>query len=214
MKTALTMIAALLLGWAEVALACRVIDSPLEQLFGAWFRGPARTDIASRSEAWAGRTTLASGSASVVVSTSNVKSNSLILPFVEVALPSEYTTRGIISIVSGTGTGVASTTAVFSGQAILIAMQNLTSQPSGYPRGFRVNSIVDGVSFGVATVDSLAPVGTSLIHWNIPEAVPAGIKVNTITEEGYFTLGWADGRPRPRDVTVMWEVRLPGRTSV
>ena len=63
------------------------------------------------------------------------------------------------------------------------------------------------------TVDSLLVQGTQVIGWHIPEAVPHGIKVNTITEGSYFTLGWADGRARPRDVTLMWEVKLPGRTT-
>lgn len=189
------------------------VASPLESLFAAWFRGPATIDVASQVAQFAGLTTLSSGSTSVTVSTSNVKSNSLIFPLVNVALPAAYAVRGQFSLASGDTSGVASTTAVYSGMNILLMMQSTTSQLSGFPRGVRVNSIVDGVSFQVITTDSLQVQGTQVIGWHIPEAVPQGIKVNTITESGYFTLGWADGRPRPRDVTVMWEMKLPGRTT-
>ena len=212
MHKILMLVAALLFGWAEVALGSKVNANPLEQLFAPWFKGPSFVDIASSDTTFAGRTTLASGSTSVVVSTSNVKSNSIIIPHVEVALAAAYTTRGQFTLASGDTSGVASTTAIYSGMNILLMMQSTTSQLSGFPRGVRVNSIVDGVSFQVIAVDSLQVQGTQVIGWTIPEAVPQGLKVNTITESGYFTLGWADGRARPVDVTVMWEVKLPGRT--
>ncbi len=52
---------------------------PLELLWRAFFRGPPFTLAASHQYQFAGRTTLSSGSATVVVSTSVVKSDSIIL---------------------------------------------------------------------------------------------------------------------------------------
>jgi hypothetical protein len=51
----------------------------LEQLFRAVLRGPIQTKATSAAGQWAGLTTLSSGSATVVISTSNVNSNSIIL---------------------------------------------------------------------------------------------------------------------------------------
>ena len=78
-------------------------------------------------------------------------------------------------------------------------------------RPLRVNSLVNGVSFALSTVDSGAlGFAAGTIMWSIPETMPQGIKVNTISDGGYFVLGWADGEPRPVDVTVMWEIKKPG----
>ncbi len=52
--------------------------SKLEQLFGAVFQGPPTTKANSNASQWAGLTTLNSGSTTAVVSTTNVKSNSII----------------------------------------------------------------------------------------------------------------------------------------
>ena len=212
MKTSLTLLFALLFGWAEGALACRASLPVLEALFAPWFKGPSFIKISSNAAQFAGRTTINSGSATQVVSTSNVRSDSLISQTLQAALPAAYTTQGQISLASGATSGTASTTAIYSGMNVLLTLEGLTSQLSGFPRGLRVNSIVNGVSFLVATVDSLQLQGVTanVAQWSIPEAVPQGIKVNTISDSGYFVLGWADGEPRPVDVTVMWEVKRPG----
>lgn len=202
---------AFLLGWVEGALACRV-QTPLELLFAPWFRGPSFTDIASHANQFAGRTTLASGSSSVVVSTTNVKSDSLVFPHVEVALPTAYVVRGQTSIVSGNVSATASSSAIYSGMNVSLSMETATAQAS-LGVGLRVMSLVNGVSFAIATANSADVLGTVVAHWDIPEAKPHGIKVNTISEGGYFTLGWADDRPRPVDVTVMWEIKAPGKTT-
>lgn len=214
MRTALLILYFALFGWAESALACRIVN-PKELLFNPQQKGPFFTDIASKAEQFAGRTTLNSGSASVVVSTVNVRSNSLIFPVVQVALPAAYVVRGQAALNSGDNSVTASSSAIYSGMNIMLTLEGLTSQLSGYPRGLRVNSIVNGVSFLIATVDSLQVQGVTanVAQWAIPEAVPQGIKVNTISDSGYFTLGWADGRARPVDTTIMWECKLPGRTT-
>ena len=50
----------------------------LEQLFGPMLRGPLSTKANSSANQWAGRTAIASGAVSQVVSTTAVKSNCLI----------------------------------------------------------------------------------------------------------------------------------------
>ncbi len=197
------------LAWAECALAAPIRMPVLESLFAPFFRGPSTIKTNSEKTQFAGRTTLGSGQASVTVSTAVVQSGSLIFPHVNVALPAAYSTNGQLSLVSGSNTGVVSTSAIYSGMNVMLTLEGLTSQLSGYPRGVRVNSIVNGVSFGVATVDSMQLQGTNAVHWRIPEAIPEGLKVNTISDGSYFTIGWADGEPRPVDTVVMWEVKNP-----
>ena len=197
--------------YAELALGCQIY--PLELVQRALLRGPLMTNITSSPNQWSGRTTIASGSATQTVSTFSINSDSILNLALEVALPAGYTTRGQISVVSGDISGVASTTAVFSGQAILTSFQSETAASSaGAVMGMlRVNSIVDGVSFAISTTNSAAfGHEAGLLNWAIPQAEPRGIKVNSISSGNYFTLGWADGQAKPRDVTVMWEVR---RTS-
>ena len=55
-----------------------MVGKPLELLFRPLLRGPAYTEANSGPSQFAGRTTLSSGSATVVISTSVVKSDSLI----------------------------------------------------------------------------------------------------------------------------------------
>jgi hypothetical protein len=66
-----------LAAFAQTAQACWV-RAPLELLFGAFLKGPLMTKTASDANQFAGRTTLSSGSATVVVSTKLVNSDSII----------------------------------------------------------------------------------------------------------------------------------------
>ena len=212
MKRALLLLVSALVGWSEGSLACQVGPmKPLELLFAPFFKGPSFIRTNSHGAQFAGRTTLASGSASQVVSTSNVASDSLIFPQIHVALAAAYTTQGRTSLVSADITKTISTTAIYSGAIVNVAMEAETALSSGVERAFRVNSVVNGISFALSTIDSNPSglTGTNLI-WALPNAVPQGIKVNTISDGGYFVLGWADGLARPVDVTLMWEVKRPG----
>lgn len=194
------------LAW-YAASAVALWTTPIELLRRAFLKGPMMFDIRSSPDQFAGRTTLSSGSATVTVSTRQVNSDSLLKTFIEAALPAAYTTQGTISVVSGGTTGTASTTAVYSGQIVDFTVLNNTSQLSGVGRGFRINSVVDGVSFAATTDDGQGiTAGTAVLGWRIEEAIPQGLKVNTIGV-GFFTMGWADGRARPVDSTVHWEVR-------
>ena len=198
--------------YAEVALGCNIY--PLEIVHRALMRGPLMTNISSSPNQWSGRTTINSGSATAVVSTFSINSDSILNLAIQAALPAGYTTRGqITGIVSGNASGVASTTAVYSGQTIHATLMTETAPASlgGLQNGLRVNSIVDGVSFAISTANSSAiGVLAATFGWSIPQAEPRGIKVNSISSRNYFILGWADGAARPVDTTVMWEIR---RTS-
>ena len=210
MTKLITMILAALLGWSEAALACRAGIPPLEVLFSPWFRGPATIDINSDATQFAGRTTLSSGSASQVVSTANVKSDSLIYMAPQVALAAGYTFLGRTAIASGLSTSPASTTAIYSGDIVQATFESLNDLTSGM--ALRVDSIVDGVSFSLATTNGLTTVSSGAVAmWQIAAKDPSRLKVNTISDSEYFTVGWADGRARPVDVTVMWEIKKAGK---
>lgn len=214
MKRTFALFAAILALWTEGALGCQVGPmKPLELLFAPFFKGPSFIRTNSHGAQFAGRTTISSGSASQVVSTSNVDSASLILPAVQTALPAAYLTQGIISAISADNTWTASTSAIYSGMVVNYGLRAETALSSVgvSARPLRVNSVVDRVSFALSTVDSGAlGFAAATIMWELPAAKPQGIKVNTISDGGYFTLGWADGQARPVDVTVMWEIKRPG----
>ncbi len=180
--------------------------TPTEALFRPLMRGPIMTKSTSAANQWAGRTTISSGSASQVVSTSNVNSDSLIAAAVQVSLPAAYTFLGRTAIASGTSFGTASTTAIYSGDIVLANWESPNAITSG--QALRVDSIVNGVSFAIATANSLTTVASGAVAmWNIRAKDPAAVTVNTINPGGYFVLAWADGRSRPVDTTVMWEVK-------
>ena len=196
-----------LAGVTERALGCAI--TPLELLFRPMFKSAAMLDITSKQNVqYAGRTTLESGSTTVTVSTQQVNSDSLINALVQVSLPGAYFTKGLLSIAAGAKTATQSTTAVYSGQYIGLSFNSVVDQASGNGRGFRVDSIVGGVSFAVVTEDGQnVTSGPANIGWNIPHAEPRGTIVTTIAPGAYFTLGWADGQARPVDTTLMWELR-------
>lgn len=195
--------------YTKAALACPIY--PLEILLRPLLKGPSVTLANSGPNQFAGRTTLASGSATVTVSTFQVQSDSLLSLHAQVALPAAYATQGEASIAAGAASATASTTAIYSGQYVGIAFRNETNQASGAGRGFRTSSIVGGVSFAIATDDGQnVTSGPAIVGWRIFDAIPEGLKVNTISPGNFFTLGWADGRTRPIDTAVMWEMR---RTS-
>ncbi len=184
------------------------MTTPAELVRRGLLKGPLITMANSSPNQWAGQTTLSSGSATVTVSTFQVNSDCLIQTTVLAALPAAYTTRGRSSIAAGVATATVSTTAVYSGQVIGLAWQGASNQASGQGRAFRVDSIVDGVSFAITTEDGQnVSSGPALPMWSIAQAEPYGIKVNTISPNNFFTMGWADQQARPVDVTLMFEVR-------
>ena len=203
-----TRIVARLLGlltlYAQCALSAQV--NPIELLFRPLLKGPMMVEVASDANAAAGLTTLNSGSATVTLSTAAISSGSIINFAVQAALAAGYTTQGRTQVLSGIATGTVSTTAVYSGQVIALAFETAANVTSGVGKGIRVDSIVDGVSFAITATDSFGYPGTINAMWRIPQAVPEGLKVNTVAA-GYAILGWADGQARPVDVTVMWETR-------
>lgn len=190
--------------YSELALGCQIY--PLELVQRAFMRGPIVTRINSDVSQWAGRTTLASGSATVTVSTRTVNSDSLVFTALEVALPAGYSTQGRTNIASGVATGTASTTAIYSGDVVQLTWETPNDITSGM--ALAVNSIVDGVSFSIRTSNALTTVASGgVAMWRIAGKDMEGVKVNTISPGNFFTLGWANKQSRPRDATVLWEIR-------
>lgn len=178
----------------------------LELLFRPFLKGPLHTKAGSAANQWAGLTTLGSGSATVTVSTNLVNSDSILLFSPQVALAAGWATQGRTAIASGLSIGTASTPAVYSGDVIGISWESPNAITSG--QALRVDSIVNGISFAIATSNSLTTVASGAVAmWKIHGKDPVGIKVNTISDGGRFTLGWADGIARPFSTTVMWEMR-------
>ncbi len=210
MKRTLALFAAVLALWTEGALGCQVGPmKPLELLFAPFFKGPSFIRTNSHGAQFAGRTTISSGSASQVVSTSNVASDSLIGLAAQVALPAGYTFVGRTAIASGLATAPASTTAIYSGDIVLATFESPNALTSGM--ALRVDSIVNGISFSLATTNGLTTIASGAVAmWEISAKDPSRLKVNTISDGSYFTIGWADGRARPVDVVVMWETKRPG----
>lgn len=208
MRLILAVLMGLMGAYAEHALGCRI--TPIEALFRPLLRGPLMSKTASASNQFAGRTTISSGSVSATVSTFSVNSDSLIFAVPQCAMPAGYNTKGLIQVLSGISTGVASTTALYSGAVVELSWIGVNA-PQGGP--IRVQSIVNnglpGGSFTIALTSATISSGAA-IAYEVPSAEPSGIVVSTISPKGFFTLGWADQQPRPIDVAVMWEIR---RTS-
>ena len=187
--------------------------TPAETLYRPLLRGPIMTKASSASNQWAGRTTIASGSTSQVVSTSNVNSDTIFNLTLEAAAPEAYVAQGIVSFANSAALSVtASTSAVYSGYAVNVSLTTETNISSaGLSHPLCVRSIVDGVSFAIATADG-ASIGhaAAVANWEIPRAKIGGVKVNSISSGTHFILGWMDNVARPIDATVMWEIR---RTS-
>ena len=199
---------ALLVAYAQAALALHIGPTPIEVFQRPLIKSAPLMRTSSHAAQYAGRTTISSGSATQVVSTSVVNSDSLIYTLLQVALPAAYTTQGWAAIAAGAASATASTTAVYSGQQIDLMYSAVADQSSGIGRGFRVNSVVDGISFAVVTDDGQnVTSGPARVGWRIPDAIPQGLKVNTISSAGYFIFGWSDQKSRPVDVTAMWEIR-------
>lgn len=195
-----------LAAYAQGALACHAGPTPIETLVRPIFKSAPLVSIASKSNAFAGRTTLASGSSTVVVSTNIVNSDSLIGMHVQAALVAAFATQGRIDIASGLATGTASTPAVYSGDVINPSWESPNNITSGM--SLRVNSIVDGVSFALTTGNGLTVQASGAVAmWKIHGKDAQGIKVNTISPGGHFIVGWADGVARPFNSTIMWEIR-------
>lgn len=192
--------------YAQGALALHIGPTPIETFERPLFKSAPLVRTNSHAAQYAGRTTLSSGSVSVTVSTRAVNSDSLIYPNAQVAIPAAFTVQGRTSIASGLSTGTASTTAIYSGDVVYVGLESPNATTSA--QALRIDSIVNGVSFAIATTNSLTTVGSGgVAMWKIFAKEPAGIKVNTISPAAHFVLGWADGVARPYDTTIMWEIR-------
>ena len=199
-----TLVAAALAWYAESVLGCPT--TPAESIARGLLKAPLITPANSGPNQWAGRTTLSSGSASVTVSTQQVNSDSMIFTTIEAALVAGYTTQGRVNIASGTSFGTASTVAIYSGDVVGLAWESPNAITSG--QALRVDSIVGGISFAIATSNSLTTVASGAVAmWKLHGKDPDQVKVNSIRSGSYFTVGWPNGIAKPVDATVMWELR-------
>lgn len=196
----------LLASYAQVALALHIGPTPIETFERPLFKSAPLVRTNSHAAQYAGRTTIASGSVSQVVSTFAVGSDSNIYTNPQVAVPAGYVVQGRTAIASGLSTGTASTTAIYSGDVVALTWESTNAITSG--QALRVDSIVGGVSFSIATANSLTVVASGAVAmWKLQGREIGQINVNTISPAGFFTLAWADGRPRALDVPIMWEIR-------
>ena len=178
---------------------------PVERLQRPQFMSPPIADGRSLSNAFVGRLSIASGSATGTVSTTNAKSDMVLGHAIEANIAAEFITAGLMSIVSGAGYGTASTTAITSG-AIVEALPRMADVASGFGSAVKANSIVDGVSFAIGTQDGIGPGATANVMWRIHGKDPGPVKVTTVVDGAFFTLGWADGLARPYNATVHWQI--------
>ena len=102
----------LLSKYVQAVLACAI--TPIEVLQRALLRGPLSTRAASHANQWAGRTTLSSGSATAVVSTTIVNSDSLIF----------FSMEGNANVSSGTAIRPTEVKTISSGGYFTIGTQD------------------------------------------------------------------------------------------
>ena len=190
--------------YAALAVVARI--TPIELLQRPMIKSAPMIKTNSDAGQFAGRTTLSSGSATVTVSTRIVNSDSILHMTPQAALEAGYTTQGRTGIASGLSIGTASTPAVYSGDVIHATWESPNALNSG--QALRVDSIVGGVSFAIATANSLTTIASGAVAmWKIMGKDPVGLKINTISPLGHFIIGWADGIARPFDTTVMWDIK-------
>ena len=183
--------------------------SPLDLLFGPMFKGPGFVDVRSHAHQFAGRSTINSGSATVVVSTAAVKSDSLI-HFAMEGNANRNIIAGVANINSNAASVTVSNAAIAADSLIfLTTRQNGTAQSSGTSnRDVEVVSLATGwasfgFSDGAAISNKLVPV---MYHVFPAEGVPGQLEVKTLSDGGYFTIGFADNRAQPRDTKVLWQL--------
>lgn len=184
--------------------------SPIELLFGAMFRGPSFVDPRSSAKQFAGRSTINSGSATVVVSTAAVKSDSLLYIGLE-GNASRKILSGVLNINSGSVAATLSNAAVANDSVVLLtARQNGVAQNSGTTyRSVVVQSLANGwFSAGYDDGAAASPARLTPVQYVVypAEGPPADVEVKTLADGAYFTLGYADGRATSRDQKVLWQI--------
>lgn len=180
---------------------------PLEQMRRAFLRGPLLTKANSASTQWAGRTTLQSGSATVVVSSTIVKSDSLIRLGYE-GNANMGVAAGTATLNSGSATVVVSNARLASGSVVLLTGEFVTTaQLSGNAQPIDIKSQA-AQNFTAGWADGQTRAFDQGVHWlAVPaDGPPMPIEVRTISDADYFTLGPSNGVAVARDTIVMWQI--------
>mgnify|MGYP001618732442 FL=1 len=182
---------------------------PQELLFGPTLKGPMMTSVQSSPAQWAGRTTINSGSATVVVSTFAVKSDSLI-DIAALGNANLGIIAGTLVVASATLTGTVSNAAIAADSLVFLQDRSVAAQNSGNAFAFEVRSLAGGwfsaASPSQASADN-AMRETTIMYTVFPKDGPPGaLEVKTITDSSNFTLGRIDGRGVARDTTILWQI--------
>lgn len=183
----------------------------LEQVWRARFRSAPVTDATSSPTQFGGRTTLNSGSPTVVVSTFAVQSDSMILAFEE-----GNVNYGILFgqfTIASENTGSTSLFGTVSNAAITASSQiflqpKITRQSSGMGTAIMVASQGAG-SFDATFATLVTPhTNSTLVNYFVSpmDGIPSPIEVKSISHGNFFTLGRADGRGVARNTTVLWHI--------
>ena len=180
---------------------------PLEMLWRGLRKGPFLTKANSASGQWAGSTTLASGSATQVVSTTTVKSDSQIY-LGRVGNANVGQTALLATLNSGSATVTVSDALIAADSAINFAMKaDTTAQLSGNAQPVEIMSIAaQWMTVGWADRQTRAFNRTIHIGVSPPNGPQPQIEVKTISDSGYFVFGYANGEAYPRDSKILWQI--------
>ena len=182
---------------------------PQELLFGPTLKSPLMTSVQSGPAQWAGRTVLNSGSATVVVSTFAVKSDSLI-DIAALGNANLGIIAGTLVVASATLTGTVSNAAIAADSLVFLQDRSVAAQNLGNAFACEVRSLAAGWFSAASPTQASADNSmrqTTLMYAVFPaDGPPGALEVKTITDSAYFTLGRADGRGVARDTTILWQI--------
>lgn len=176
------------------------------RFFGMLLREPITTRATSATNQWAGRTTLNSGSATITVSSAIVKSDSVIMGFLEGNVNYGILHQNI-TVNSGDVTTTLSNAAIAADSLVTLTMHaGGTNQTSGVSNAMEVKSLGAGsIDIGWADGNATRAGATEVTALITPkDGFPMGIEVKTISDGDFFTLGRVDNRAISRDTIVMW----------
>jgi len=177
---------------------------PHEILYGPTTKAPLLTSTLSKSNQWAGRTTLSSGSATVVVSTTSVRSDTGFMISLE-GVADQGVLGGTVTLGSAQATVTKSDSHINSDSVLSWGVQDaaVTSHSN-----VEVHSYGAGyVTFG--RTDAATDVARDVtIHYGVtpPNGPVADIEVRALVHGSYFTFGRGNGLAAPRDQVINWHM--------
>lgn len=185
----------------------------LEQLFAPILHGPMTTEATSNSNQWAGVSTLASGSATLTISTAVVNSNSVIRLGTE-GNANMPVGGGVSALNSGSATVTVSDARITASSVLIPGLERVSAnQTSGVMTSVEVHSHGVGyATFGYADGNTRA--FNRNVHW-VSYGIygpPVEVEVRSLGV-GYFTLGRANGLALDRDTKIHWMVEKTSQSA-